>query len=125
MSNTKIVKEALAKGALVYLLDLFCNATNPQIREKTAELFAKMLSDKLVGPKVRLILMKFLPAIFMDAMRDSPDASVHMFEGELKTSTKWCFGRSNIFVCFLFSKKEQSSNNNFVNWHINIEFEIT
>ncbi|XP_053386463.1 dnaJ homolog subfamily C member 13-like isoform X2 [Mercenaria mercenaria] len=81
MSSTKIVKEALAKGATVYLLDLFCNATNPAVREKTAELFAKMLSDKLVGPKVRIILGKFLPGIFMDAMRDSPEASVHMFEG--------------------------------------------
>lgn len=81
MSSTKIVKEALAKGAIVYLLDLFCNATNPTTRERTAELFAKMLSDKLVGPKVRIILSKFLPGIFMDAMRDSPEASVHMFEG--------------------------------------------
>ncbi|KAL8571849.1 DnaJ subfamily C member 13 [Nucella lapillus] len=81
MSNTKIVKEALVKGALIYLLDLFCNATNPAVREKTAELFAKMLGDKLVGPKVRIILAKFLPSIFMDAMRDSAEASVHMFEG--------------------------------------------
>ena len=39
-----------------------------------------MITDKLVGPKVRIVLMKFLPVIFMDAMRDSPEASVHMFE---------------------------------------------
>lgn len=69
------------KGAPIYLLDLFANATNPNVREKTAELMAKMLADKLVGPKVRIILFKFLPGIFMDAMRDSPEASVHMFEG--------------------------------------------
>ncbi|KAK0045772.1 dnaJ subfamily C member 13-like isoform X1 [Biomphalaria pfeifferi] len=81
MSNTKIVKEAMSKGCLIYLLDLFCNSTNPVVREKTAELFAKMLSDKLVGPKVRILLNKFLPPIFMDAMRDSAEASVHMFEG--------------------------------------------
>ncbi|CAG2229949.1 DNAJC13 [Mytilus edulis] len=81
MSNTKIVKEAMAKGAVIYLLDLFCNSTNPNVREKTAELLSKMLSDKLVGPKVRIVLSKFLPPIFMDAMRDSPEASVHMYEG--------------------------------------------
>lgn len=75
------MKEALMKGAPIYLLDLFANATNPNVREKTAELMAKMLADKLVGPKVRIILSKFLPGIFMDAMRDSPEASVHMFEG--------------------------------------------
>ena len=43
------------------------------------------MSDKLIGPKVKIILSKFLPAIFMDAMRDNASASVHMFEGEEKT----------------------------------------
>lgn len=81
MSNTKLVKEAMSKGAMIYLLDLFCNSTNCQVREKTAELLAKMCTDKLVGPRLRLLLAKFLPPIFMDAMRDSPESSVHMFEG--------------------------------------------
>ena len=39
---------------MIYLLDLFCNATHPDVRNKTAELLAKMLADKLVGPKVSL-----------------------------------------------------------------------
>ncbi|XP_063063073.1 dnaJ homolog subfamily C member 13-like isoform X1 [Engraulis encrasicolus] len=80
-SNTKIVKEAMGKGALIYLLDLFCNSTHPQVRSQTAELFSKMTSDKLVGPKVRLTLMRFLPGVFMDAMRDNAEAAVHIFEG--------------------------------------------
>ncbi|XP_072547287.1 dnaJ homolog subfamily C member 13 isoform X3 [Salminus brasiliensis] len=80
-SNTKIIKEAMAKGALIYLLDLFCNSTHPQVRSQTAELFSKMTSDKLVGPKVRLTLMRFLPGVFMDAMRDNAEAAVHIFEG--------------------------------------------
>ncbi|XP_069504815.1 dnaJ homolog subfamily C member 13 isoform X2 [Ambystoma mexicanum] len=80
-SSTKIIKEAMSKGALIYLLDMFCNSTHPQVRSQTAELFAKMTSDKLIGPKVRLTLMKFLPGVFMDAMRDNPEAAVHIFEG--------------------------------------------
>ncbi|XP_035285629.1 dnaJ homolog subfamily C member 13-like isoform X1 [Anguilla anguilla] len=80
-SNTKIIKEAMAKGALIYLLDLFCNSTHPQVRSQTAELFAKMISDKLVGPKVRLTLMHFLPGVFMEAMRDNAEAAVQIFEG--------------------------------------------
>uniref|UniRef100_A0A2I3HZT1 DnaJ heat shock protein family (Hsp40) member C13 n=1 Tax=Nomascus leucogenys TaxID=61853 RepID=A0A2I3HZT1_NOMLE len=60
-SSTKIIKEAMAKGALIYLLDMFCNSTHPQVRAQTAELFAKMTADKLIGPKVRITLMKFLP----------------------------------------------------------------
>lgn len=39
-----------------------------------------MITDKLVGPRVRIVLGKFLPYIFMDAMRDSPEAAVTMFE---------------------------------------------
>ncbi|KAJ8397415.1 hypothetical protein AAFF_G00439640 [Aldrovandia affinis] len=80
-SNTKVIKEAMAKGALIYMLDLFCNSTHPQVRSQTAELFAKMTSDKLVGPKVRLTLMRFLPGVFMEAMRDNAEAAVQIFEG--------------------------------------------
>nr|XP_014352446.1 PREDICTED: dnaJ homolog subfamily C member 13 [Latimeria chalumnae] len=81
VSNTKIIKEAMAKGALIYLLDMFCNSTHPQVRSQTAELFAKMTTEKLIGPKVRITLVKFLPGVFMDAMRDNPEAAVHIFEG--------------------------------------------
>ena len=56
------------------------------VRERSAELFSKMMSDKLIGPKVKIVLSKFLPAIFMDAMRDNASASVHMFEGEASRS---------------------------------------
>ena len=72
----------LYTGALIYLLHLFCNSQDPTVREETASLLAKMITDKLVGPKVRIVLSKFLPVIFMDAMRDNSEASVHMFESE-------------------------------------------
>ncbi|XP_054717127.1 dnaJ homolog subfamily C member 13-like [Uloborus diversus] len=81
MSNGKLVKDAMAKGAVIYLLNLFCNATNPTVRELTAGLLAKMTSEKLFGPKLRIVLSKFLPTLFLDAMKDSPEAAVHMFEG--------------------------------------------
>ena len=69
-------------GSLIYLLNLFCNSTVPSVREETAALFGKMITDKLVGPRVRIILSKFLPIIFMDAMKDSPETSLHMFDSE-------------------------------------------
>ncbi|GAB6018577.1 DnaJ sub C member 13 [Chamberlinius hualienensis] len=80
VSNNKIVKEAYTKGAVIYLLDHFCNSTNGVVREKTAELLAKMISDKLFGPKLRILVNKFLPTLFTDAMLDSPETSVMMFE---------------------------------------------
>lgn len=76
------------------MLNLFCNSTLPSVREETASLFGKMITDKLVGPKVRIILSKFLPVIFMDAMKDSPETSLHMFDSEWGggwgTVLRWC-----------------------------------
>lgn len=69
-------------GVVIYLLDLFCNSNNAQVRETSAELLAKMTSDKLSGPKVRITVCKFLPAVFLDAMIDSPSISVQMLESE-------------------------------------------
>eukprot|EP00039_Didymoeca_costata_P023981 m.8876 g.8876 ORF g.8876 m.8876 type:complete len:2271 (-) comp3968_c0_seq1:482-7294(-) len=81
MSNPKILAEAEETGTLLYLLDMFCSSTNQIVREGTAALLAKIMNDKLRGPKVRIVLAKFLPNIFMDAMRDNPEASLSMFEG--------------------------------------------
>ena len=39
-----------------------------------------MLSDKLVGPKVRLVLLKFLPSLFVEALSDSCETALHMFD---------------------------------------------
>ena len=80
LTKSVCLSVSLSVGALLYLLDLFCNAQSPTVREQTAALLAKMTTDKLVGPKVRIMLCKFLPTIFIDAMRDSPEASVNMFE---------------------------------------------
>ena len=86
-------------GALIYLLNLFCNSQNPTVREETASLFAKMITDKLVGPRVRIVLSKFLPLIFMDAMRDSPEASVHMFESTSMDRCLLCMVCVCVCVC--------------------------
>lgn len=76
----RMVKEAHSKGAVIYLLDLFCNSRNPQIREFCADLLGKMTADKLSGPKIRIGVCKFLPGVFLDAMIESPAIAVQMFE---------------------------------------------
>lgn len=43
-------------------------------------ILGKMTADKLTGPKVRISVSKFLPAVFLDAMIESPAISVQMFE---------------------------------------------
>lgn len=81
-SNNKIVKDMIPTGGILYLLNIFTNGNVPQTRQKAAELFAKLLSDKLTGPRIRLILHRFLPPLFMDAMKENSEASVITFEGK-------------------------------------------
>lgn len=47
-------------GGILYLLNLFCNSSNPDVRQQTAELFAKLISDKLNGPKVNYLHVVYL-----------------------------------------------------------------
>ena len=51
-------------------------------RERAAEVLSKMVLDKLVGPKVRITVTRFLPTIFLDAMKQSPEAAVGMLDSE-------------------------------------------
>lgn len=80
MNVQEMIKEAQTKGAVIYLLDMFCNSRNPQIREMCAEILAKMTADRLSGPKVRITISKFLPGLFIDAMIESAATSVQLFE---------------------------------------------
>ena len=81
-SNTKLVREAHEKAAVLFLLDIFCNCETPGFRERAAEVITKMVTDKLVGPKVRICVTKFLPTIFVDAMKQNPEAAVAMLDSE-------------------------------------------
>ena len=71
------------QGAVIYILDVFCNSEVPANREKSAEVLSKMVTDKLVGPKVRICVTRFLPSIFLDAMKQSPEAAVRYNAGIL------------------------------------------
>ncbi|KAJ8718077.1 hypothetical protein PYW07_006007 [Mythimna separata] len=83
LANTALVREALNKGAVIYLLDLFCNSKLPETREAAVELLARMMADKLHGPKVRLTISRYIPGVFAEAMRESGASSaVHMFDAQ-------------------------------------------
>ena len=45
--------------------------------------------DKLVGPKVRISINKFLPTIFVDAMKQSPEVNFHCFNVKGTVKEKW------------------------------------
>lgn len=80
-SNSKLVAELLQSGGLHYLLDLFCSSRRPAVREAVGTVFVRLAADKLHGPRVKLLLSKFIPDIFLDTMRDSVEQAIVMFDG--------------------------------------------
>lgn len=80
IANSKLVKETIACGGLVYLVDLFCNCTDPDIRLRSADLMARLTGDKLSGFQACLILNRFLPMIIVDAMKNSTKDALNLFD---------------------------------------------
>ncbi|WKX89857.1 hypothetical protein Q1695_009030 [Nippostrongylus brasiliensis] len=80
-SNGQIVKEMLEYGGLLYILSvLCCSDSDPGERLLAAELLTKLQSDKLTGPRWTRFITRFLPPIFADALRDSPNTAITMFD---------------------------------------------
>lgn len=82
VSHPQIVKEAIQKGAIIYLLDLFCSTSTvePVVRQKSSETLSRLCADKLSGPRVKILLSKFLPPIYIEAMAESPPSAVQLFD---------------------------------------------
>ncbi len=54
-------------------------------RRRAADTLAKLIGDKLTGPRIRLILQRFVPPLFVDAMCENSEAAVATFEGTYET----------------------------------------
>ncbi len=60
------------------LVHAFCCSKDPETRVRAAEVLSKMSSDKLMGPKAGIALSKFLPEIFLDAVKKSAETAVQV-----------------------------------------------
>lgn len=79
-SNTDLVKESISKGVLLYSLYLFIAPHFHVVREKAAQLMIKLCSDKLSGQYSRWVLSKFLPELFLSAMKDGPPNAISLYD---------------------------------------------
>lgn len=79
-SNGKIVRDIVDSGGLLYLLDIFTNGQNSNLRQYAANVLSKLMNDRLHGPRIRLQLIKYLPSLVVDAMRESCGTSIQLFE---------------------------------------------
>ncbi|CAJ0577607.1 unnamed protein product, partial [Mesorhabditis spiculigera] len=83
-SNGQFVKEILDFGGLLYILCITLQANRADVagpeRLLSVELLARLQSDKLTGPRWTRFINKFLPPIFSDALRDSPNTALTMLD---------------------------------------------
>ncbi|CAD5207181.1 unnamed protein product [Bursaphelenchus okinawaensis] len=82
-SNGTMVKNLLEFGGLLYLLHILMGAKGDgqdENRLLVAELLAKLQSDKLSGPRWSRFIVKYLPPIFADSLRDSPAQAIRMLD---------------------------------------------
>eukprot|EP01099_Mayorella_cantabrigiensis_P005540 TRINITY_DN4483_c0_g1_i1.p1 TRINITY_DN4483_c0_g1~~TRINITY_DN4483_c0_g1_i1.p1 ORF type:complete len:633 (-),score=168.24 TRINITY_DN4483_c0_g1_i1:32-1930(-) len=82
-SHAKIIQDLMKYGGVLYLLNLFCNSVDqPNIRSEAAVTLAKLTSEKTTGQSLTILLNKFIPGFFIEIMKENPDATVQMFDGE-------------------------------------------
>ncbi|MFH4982194.1 hypothetical protein AB6A40_008903 [Gnathostoma spinigerum] len=80
-SSGTFVKELLECGGLLYILNIFCESHSVhEDRLASAELLTKLQNDKLTGPRWTRFIGRYLPPIFIDALRDSPKTAISMFD---------------------------------------------
>ncbi|KAK6046858.1 hypothetical protein COOONC_15639 [Cooperia oncophora] len=67
----------LKAGLLLHQLSSSCAPSESDSGERllAAELLTKLQSDKLTGPRWTRFITKYLPPIFADALRDSPNTA--------------------------------------------------
>ena len=80
MGDTRMVKECLNCNGILGLLYLFRCHRDEEVRNMAAEALCKTTTDKLLGPRVRISISKFLPEIFLDAMKNPSETCLRMYE---------------------------------------------
>eukprot|EP01105_Mastigella_eilhardi_P016523 TRINITY_DN377_c0_g1_i1.p1 TRINITY_DN377_c0_g1~~TRINITY_DN377_c0_g1_i1.p1 ORF type:complete len:3053 (-),score=889.84 TRINITY_DN377_c0_g1_i1:2788-10773(-) len=84
LSNSKVVASVVFQGGLLYLLRLFASATerggdiSPRVQAAAA--MSKMSVDQIQGSRAQLVVQKFIPRVFLMAMKQDPEGAVHMYD---------------------------------------------
>eukprot|EP01133_Synstelium_polycarpum_P018030 gene18030-21522_t len=77
------VADTISHAGMLYLLDVFSNVQIPlESRVKSCAVLGRMVIDKVHGPKVSLLLTKFLPPVFTSTMGEDPQQTVMVFDAQ-------------------------------------------
>ncbi|VDP87172.1 unnamed protein product [Echinostoma caproni] len=80
--STALLKELVYCGGLIYLLEILVRSPVRRVREATISLLSHCLVDKQVGRRIQALLSQYLPPIFPETMRDTPEAFLTLFDSD-------------------------------------------
>ncbi|KAA3681187.1 DnaJ subfamily C member 13, partial [Paragonimus westermani] len=79
---TTLLKEFVYCGGLIYLLEIISRSPARRVREAVVCLLSRCLADKQVGRRIQALLSQFLPPIFAETLRDTPEAFINLFDSD-------------------------------------------
>nr|VZI16997.1 unnamed protein product [Spirometra erinaceieuropaei] len=77
-----LLKEVVYTGGLVYLLEVIATSEARDVRQAAVGFLSRCLANPQVGRRIQALLSQFLPAIFPETIRDSPEAFLPLFESD-------------------------------------------
>ncbi|CAH8660299.1 unnamed protein product, partial [Dicrocoelium dendriticum] len=80
--STPLLKELVYSGGLVYLLEILVRSPSRRVREAAVNLLSHCLADKQVGRRIQALLCQYLPPIFPETLRDTPEAFLNLFDAD-------------------------------------------
>ncbi|KAK7201103.1 endosomal trafficking protein RME-8 [Novymonas esmeraldas] len=80
LAHRTLVQQSLDRGIYVFLLSLYATTPRESVREECCRCLAKGFADRLVGPQLFLRCSKYLPAAFLEMMKDNVKQACRMLD---------------------------------------------
>ena len=85
LGDVQCAQQALDRGLYVFLLQMFMTAKKQETKEDCCAAITKANGDSLYGPKMYRLECKFIPAVFIDTMKENPTQACQLFETAQET----------------------------------------
>ncbi|KAG5472440.1 hypothetical protein LSCM1_03839 [Leishmania martiniquensis] len=80
LAHRALVQQSLDRGLYIFLLSLFATSPQESVREECCRCLAKGYDDRLVGPQLFLRSSRYLPAAFLEMMKDNVKQACRMLD---------------------------------------------
>ncbi|XQJ29071.1 endosomal trafficking protein RME-8, putative [Leishmania guyanensis] len=80
LAHRTLVQQSLDRGLYIFLLSLYATSPREKVREECCRCLAKGYDDRLVGPQLFLRSSRYLPAAFLEMMKDNVKQACRMLD---------------------------------------------